>query len=240
MEYLTQKFENTANGIRQKDAYTQQLATQGYHIVSEQVENGHIKGEEQCCGALICLPLIFMAGRTPGTILVTYGREMLYCTSCGTAAIAGSRFCSTCRADLSKASSTSQDSARAISGQKQDAAKRTADIRKRIGELDGLLTASLGLDHKFDWNSLKERFSVPPPHPASLSGEPRQSLLVRISFKPPFIETIIPAALRKRLAWQKVKEQMNTAMTLRPLSMIATSVNGRTCESQRKQSRRSK
>lgn len=207
MEYLTQKFENTADGIRRKDAYTQQVAAQGYRIISEQVENGHVKGNEQCCNALICLPLIFMAGRTPGNILVTYGRELLYCNSCGTAAIAGSRFCSTCRADLSKGTSTSQDSARAISGQKQEAAKRTADINKRRGELDGLLTASLALDHQLDWNSLKDKFSLPPPHPASLSGEPPQSRLVRISLTVPFIENIIPPIRRKRLAWQKAKEQ---------------------------------
>ena len=46
MEYLTQKFENTADGIRRKDAYTQQLAAQGYRIISEQIENGHVKGNE--------------------------------------------------------------------------------------------------------------------------------------------------------------------------------------------------
>jgi hypothetical protein len=65
MEYITQKFENTPAGLRQKDAYTKQLAAQGYRITSEQIEQGHVKGGEQCCKALICLPLIFLAGRSP-------------------------------------------------------------------------------------------------------------------------------------------------------------------------------
>src|ERR1700726_5160187 len=76
MEYVTRRFENTPEGLREKDAVTRQLAAQGYRIISEQIEQGHIKGGEQCCGALICLPLIFLAGRTPGNIIVTYGREI--------------------------------------------------------------------------------------------------------------------------------------------------------------------
>jgi hypothetical protein len=66
MEYLTEKFDNTSDGIKAKDTRTRQLAVLGYRIVSEQIEPGHVKGNEQCCGALICLPLIFAAGRTPG------------------------------------------------------------------------------------------------------------------------------------------------------------------------------
>jgi hypothetical protein len=57
------------------DGYTRHVAAHGYRIVSEQIEQGHIKGNEQCCYALICLPAIFLAGRTPGRIIVNYGRE---------------------------------------------------------------------------------------------------------------------------------------------------------------------
>ncbi len=100
MEYVTQQFENTPDGLRYKDAYTQYLAGQGYRIISEQLENGHIRGEEQCCLALICLPAIFLAGRTPGIITVSYGREASYCTWCGNPVTVQSLFCTNCGANL--------------------------------------------------------------------------------------------------------------------------------------------
>jgi hypothetical protein len=103
MEYITASFENTAAGLRRKDDYTKQVAAQGYKIVSEQIEQGHIKGEEQCCWALICLPAIFLAGRTPGKIVVTYGREttlthkqIVHCNKCGAGNSATASFCEIC------------------------------------------------------------------------------------------------------------------------------------------------
>src|SRR6266850_299177 len=102
MEYITQKFENTPAGLKQKDEFTRKLAAQGYRITSEQLEQGHLKGTEQCCWALICLPGIFLASRTPGNIIVTYGREAgsarapVYCRSCGTALLSGANSCGTC------------------------------------------------------------------------------------------------------------------------------------------------
>lgn len=76
MEYLTFKFENTRGGLAKKDAKSRELSAQGWSVTSEQIEQGHIKGDEQCCFALICLPLIFAAGRTPAIITVTYGRDL--------------------------------------------------------------------------------------------------------------------------------------------------------------------
>jgi len=45
MQYVTQRFENTQGGLAQKDTYSRQMAAQGYHVVSEQLEAGHSKAE---------------------------------------------------------------------------------------------------------------------------------------------------------------------------------------------------
>ena len=111
MEYLTASFENSPEGLRRKDHYTRQLAEQGFRITSEQIEQGHIKGREQCCWALVCLPGIFLAGRTPGTIVVTYGRESyelaqranvprVQCLICQAHILADANFCEYCGANL--------------------------------------------------------------------------------------------------------------------------------------------
>ena len=84
MQYVTQRFENTQAGLAQKDAYSRQMAAQGYHIVSEQLEAGHYKGGEQCCLFTLCMPCVFLAGRTPGIVVVTYGRDVAPCPNCGT------------------------------------------------------------------------------------------------------------------------------------------------------------
>jgi hypothetical protein len=76
MEYLTKTFQKTPAGLRQKDEQSRILASQGFRIIGEHIEQGHIKGEEACCGFLICAPLAFLAGRTSGNIIVTYGREV--------------------------------------------------------------------------------------------------------------------------------------------------------------------
>jgi hypothetical protein len=81
MEYLTKTFQKTPAGLRQKDEQSRVLASQGFRIISEHIEQGHIKGEEACCGFLICAPLAFLAGRTPGNIIVTYGREVFLNTT---------------------------------------------------------------------------------------------------------------------------------------------------------------
>lgn len=107
MEYLTASFENTRAGLQNKDAYTKQVSLQGYSIISEQIEQGHIKGHEQCCWAFVCLPGIFLAGRTPGMIVVTYGKEVaqsikspqsgvLYCNRCGSRSVKEAKFCDSC------------------------------------------------------------------------------------------------------------------------------------------------
>src|SRR5579864_4149184 len=138
MEYITRTFENTSAGLRQKDAVTRELAGQGYRIISEQIEQGHIKGSEQCCGALICLPLIFLAGRTPGNIIVTYGRETfvpeakLYCTSCGAENTSKATFCVGCGVNLVGKSSPDQAAALFLIKGRQVALELTAAAHKSI------------------------------------------------------------------------------------------------------------
>ena len=107
VEYLTGSFENTPEGLQKKDQYTREVSSYGYRIVGEQIEQGHIKGKEQCCWALICLPGIFLASRTPAKIVVTYGRDNdrpsgLRCAACSTPVPMGSKFCTVCGADLTQ------------------------------------------------------------------------------------------------------------------------------------------
>lgn len=102
-EYYTARFSNDAAGVANKNAYTQQMAAQGWKIASELIEQGHIKGEEACCGAVVCLPLAFLAGRTPSIITLTFVREQTplvsrygFCQMCGSALVENARFCTQC------------------------------------------------------------------------------------------------------------------------------------------------
>lgn len=110
MEYITESFENTPYGLREKDEYTRQIAARGFWIISEQIEQGHIKGKQQCCWALVCLPGIFLAGRTPAQIVVTYGREaaaalkvnpQVRCPVCNAEVFPDAIFCIECGTNLS-------------------------------------------------------------------------------------------------------------------------------------------
>jgi hypothetical protein len=76
MEYITRKFENTSRGLTEKDATSRQLALTGWRITAEHIEQGRLRGDQQCCFAVICLPMIFLAGRTPSVVTVTYGRDL--------------------------------------------------------------------------------------------------------------------------------------------------------------------
>jgi len=123
MEYITASFENTRSGLQRKDEYTRQLAQQAYRIITEQIEPGHIKGNEQCCWALVCLPGIFLASRTPGTIVVTYGKESprdlrigspgaFFCNRCGASPPRDATFCDMCGAPVVQAASGPQNETR--------------------------------------------------------------------------------------------------------------------------------
>jgi hypothetical protein len=101
LEYHTVKFSNDGAGIGQKNIYANQMAAQGWHIASEVIEQGHIKGGEACCGFMICAPLAFLAGRTPAMIVTTFARETPIigskaCPKCGAQTSAGSAFCAKC------------------------------------------------------------------------------------------------------------------------------------------------
>jgi hypothetical protein len=101
LEYYTVKFSNDAAGIGQKNVYANQMAAQGWHIASEVIEPGHIKGGEACCGFMLCAPLAFLAGRTPAMIVTTFAHETLtigsrVCPKCGLHVSAADTFCSQC------------------------------------------------------------------------------------------------------------------------------------------------
>ena len=84
-EYKTLKFPNHQEGLRQKDESLRQLAANGWHVLSESIEPGHIKGGEACClASSCCLPMGFLARRTPGNIVVTLAREAVFPSSADT------------------------------------------------------------------------------------------------------------------------------------------------------------
>lgn len=114
MEYITRKFENTREGLTAKDATSRQLALTGWQITAEHIEQGHLRGGEQCCFGLICLPMIFLASRTPSVITVSYGRDLgelsrslaargqRMCGACGNSfdRWSGFQFCDLCGASV--------------------------------------------------------------------------------------------------------------------------------------------
>lgn len=94
MEYITRKFENTREGLAAKDATSRQLALTGWQITAEHIEQGHLRGDQQCCFGLICLPMIFLAGRTPSVVTITYGRDLGELSR--SLAARGQRMCGSC------------------------------------------------------------------------------------------------------------------------------------------------
>lgn len=194
MEYITRKFENTRAGLAKKDATTRELASQGYRITSEQIEQGHVKGEEQCCGALICLPLIFLAGRTPGTIVVTYGRE----------------------ADPAVLARALEDAAVLRDENKQIARDKTAQAQRSIDELSDVLLEAIKIDHKVDWKATARQYEIP--KPAAL---PKKPVVADFEYRPFFLIRLIPSIHKKRseaaqqrflhakTTWIKAKEEFD-------------------------------
>jgi restriction system protein len=188
MQYVTQRFENTQGGLAQKDTYSRQMAAQGYHIVSEQLEAGHSKGGEQCCLFTACIPCVFLAGRTPGFVVVTYGREVAPCPNCGAEVIAGYQ-CSNCLRT-------------ATDGAAQESS-RTAQAKESIRKLETLLIDSTANDYRFNWQSLVKPFPVAAP---KLEPEPvpkRPPLIVRAAWAMPVLGRIFPWVLKRRVAWDE-------------------------------------
>jgi restriction system protein len=192
MEYVSQRFENSRAGIAQKDTFSAKVAAQGYRIVSEQAEAGHAKGEEQCCLFVICMPCVFLAGRTPGTILVTYGRDVSGCPTCGSPVIAG-RGCEKCQ--------------RLANDKGQQAANGTAEARKSRQKLETLLVASMSIDYRFDWQFLRKEFQEPAPQALAPPKPVSVPTLVRIVVALPVLERMIPALRRYHLRWTEAREQ---------------------------------
>jgi len=75
--FLTLRFLADANGQQRKVESLNWLSANGWHVASETIEQGNMKGSEACCLALICLPFGFAAGRTPNVTVVTMQRDRL-------------------------------------------------------------------------------------------------------------------------------------------------------------------
>jgi|SRR5579863_2083998 len=100
VEYHTAQFKNDSGGIAEKNSYTRRMASQGWRIASEVIEQGHFKGGQACClSTMCCLPAGFLAGRTAAIVTVTFVREQAtgrFCPACGTPAPGEAAFCGRC------------------------------------------------------------------------------------------------------------------------------------------------
>ena len=96
MEYHTVNFSNDPKGIERKNAYANEMAAQGWRIISESIQAGQIKGSQACCGYVLCAPLAFFAGRKPGQIVTTFGRDTVVCRGCGAHNAPDASFCRSC------------------------------------------------------------------------------------------------------------------------------------------------
>ena len=76
LEYQTAQFPNSFAGQKLKNEALARAVANGWKVESETLLPGHMKGEQACCLALICLPLGFLAGRTEGVVSVTCSRPI--------------------------------------------------------------------------------------------------------------------------------------------------------------------
>jgi len=121
LEYQTAQFPNTFAGQKLKNEALARAVANGWKVESETLLPGHMKGEQACCLALICLPLGFLAGRTEGVVSVTCSRPVqpngntappplpalpaqtaldLTCLNCGYVNSPGRTVCKGCREPL--------------------------------------------------------------------------------------------------------------------------------------------
>lgn len=203
MEYLAHEFPNTADGLKQKEECTKQLAAQGYRILKEtrvqlQLQDGKQRHRPSS------MPSILLDKRTPSKTVVTYGRDDLFCASCGSAVSLTDAVCRVCKAELSEATTlTDRTLAQRIAAGRQEAARRTAEINQRIDQLSSILVNSLTQHHHFHWSSLKEPFTVPEPIAPVVEQLPRKSAFLYLIEIFPFIEALLPPLRERRLAWEE-------------------------------------
>ena len=81
LEYQTVKFANDRNGIAEKNVVTDRMARQGWAVSSEAIEQGHFKGDEACCGAMICLPCGLLAGEHRATLWSRTVEKIVACNN---------------------------------------------------------------------------------------------------------------------------------------------------------------
>jgi hypothetical protein len=73
--YISLRFPVNAEGQRRKTSAINFLLGRDWRVVGETIEPGHMKGDEACCLAMICLPLGFAAGRTDDIVAVSLQYE---------------------------------------------------------------------------------------------------------------------------------------------------------------------
>jgi hypothetical protein len=74
-EFMNLQFPNNAEGQTEKLKALHTYCSEEWKVVSEIIIPGQVKGGDACCLALICLPLIFFAGKTDGYINLTLERD---------------------------------------------------------------------------------------------------------------------------------------------------------------------
>lgn len=205
MEYLARRFENTAQGLKEKEAYAAQLTADDYRIISEQVEPDG-RTTKQGLASLFSLPVFLLAGEAPGTTLVTYGRDTLFCAWCGHAIAVSDGHCPTCQGELTEHRLTNRKFARRIVERKLEAANRNTEIDRFIDQLSNVLADSMQQDHHFDWNLLRIEFTRPQPHPPAPYQELPKPAGVLLSELCPLLEKLLPGLRRQRLAWGQARE----------------------------------
>jgi hypothetical protein len=112
-EYKTLRFPRTRSGWRNKDTTVNQMAAQGWRVASESIAQGKPKGDTACCLGSLCLPMGFLAGQTPGIIVVTLVRDSAasvvnaipqgpprLCAKCGRYSEPEANFCRSCGARI--------------------------------------------------------------------------------------------------------------------------------------------
>jgi hypothetical protein len=75
-QFETLRFPTDPMGQRERNDCLSYLTQHGWRILGETIEQGHMKGGDACCLAMICLPMGFAAGRTPNVTMVNIERDI--------------------------------------------------------------------------------------------------------------------------------------------------------------------
>ena len=123
------------------------LAAQGYRITSEQIEQGHAKGSEQCCWALVCVPHVsalhrlYLRTRSSVARTCAAAVQLLRCGGTRHAQLYGS-----CGVEL-LGKSTPDRRTKSLN-KRNSPPRKPCELRESFQQLDRLLVDSLGVDYR--------------------------------------------------------------------------------------------